>query len=59
MQKNIYKKMSYEDKFDRKYACWTFNHNGWRKAKTANRRTVRRKIKAETIYESEHYKEVY
>lgn len=36
MQKGYYKKLSYEDKFDRKYACWTHNHGGllrfWRKA---------------------------
>ncbi len=58
MQKSRYKKMSYEDKFDRKYACWTFNHNGWRKAKTANRRTARRRTKEETIYEMKYDTEI-
>lgn len=48
MQKGYYKKLSYEDKFDRKYACWTYNHDGWLKCKTANRRTARRKIKIDT-----------
>lgn len=48
MQKGYYKKLSYEDKFDRKYACWTYNHDGWLKCKTANRRMARRKIKVET-----------
>lgn len=51
MQKGYYKKLSYEDKFDRKYACWTFNHNGWVKYKAANRRTARRKIKVTTMTE--------
>lgn len=46
MQKGYYKKLSYEDKFDRKYACWS--RNGWVKYKTANRRTARRKIKVIT-----------
>ena len=41
MEKGQYKKLSYEDKFDRKYACWTYNHKGWLKCKTANRRTAR------------------
>lgn len=45
MQKSYYKKLSYEDKFDRKYACWTHNHKGWVKYKTSNRRMARRKIK--------------
>ena len=24
-------KLTFEDRFDRKYACWTHNHGGWRK----------------------------
>lgn len=48
MQKGYYKKLSYEDKFDRKYACWTHNHDCWLKYKTANRRMARRKIKTDT-----------
>lgn len=48
MQKGYYKKLSYEDKFDRKYACWTYNHHGWAKSKTGNRRTARRKMKVLT-----------
>lgn len=32
MRKGFWKQLSYEDKFDRKYACWAVNHNGWRKA---------------------------
>ena len=45
MRKGYYKQLSYEDKFDRKYACWTHNHKGWKKYKRANRRTARRKLK--------------
>lgn len=39
------KQLSYEDKFDRKYACWTYNYKGWRKYKRSNHRTARRKLK--------------
>ena len=28
-------------KFDKEYACWANNHNGWRKAKKKSRRIVR------------------
>ncbi len=45
MRKGFWKQLSYEDKFDRKYACWTYNHKGWRKYKRRNRRTARRKLK--------------
>lgn len=45
MQKGMWRKLTYEDKFDRRFACWAANHNGWRKYKTANRRTLRRKLK--------------
>ena len=34
-----------DDKFDRKYTCWTYNHKGWRKYKRRNRRAARRKLK--------------
>lgn len=56
MQKGYYKKLSYEDKFDRKYACWTHNHGGWVKYKTANRRMARRKIKIDTIKEMRQHR---
>ena len=36
MRKGFWKQLSYEDKFDRKYACWAVNHNGWRKRKRLN-----------------------
>ena len=56
MQKGYYKKLSYEDKFDRRYACWTHNHGGWLKYKTSNRRTARRKIKIDTLKEMRQYR---
>ena len=40
MRKGFWKQLSYEDKFDRKYACWAVNHNGWRKCKRLNRRAA-------------------
>lgn len=43
MRIGFWKRLSYEDKFDRKYTCWTYNHNGWRKYKRGNSRTVRLK----------------
>lgn len=49
MQKSRFTKLSYEDKFDRKYACWT--RYGWRKYKRANRRMARRKLKRELLAE--------
>ena len=37
--------LTYESKFDRKYACSLNNHcSGLRKLKTANRRLLRRKL---------------
>lgn len=47
MRKGLWKRMSREDKFDRAYACWAVNHNGWRKCKRQNRRTARRMLKAD------------
>ena len=45
MRKGFWKQLSYEDKFDRKYACWAVNHNGWGKRKRWNRRAARRALK--------------
>lgn len=58
MQKGFYKKTSFEDKFDRKYACWAVNHPiAWKRYKKQNRRKTRRWIKEETeknILEENH-----
>lgn len=43
MKGNIHKKLTYEDKFDRKYACWVKNHrSAWHYYKRQNRKKCRR-----------------
>lgn len=45
---NIHKKLTFEDKFDRKYACWVKNHpKAWHWYKVKNRKLFRRKINQE------------
>ena len=40
---NEHKKMTFEDRFDRKYACWVTNvPKAWRYWKVRNRRLYRR-----------------
>ena len=63
---NEYKKISknnWYNSFDKEYACWANNHNGWRKAKKMWRRKAKAIIKRnlrkeieETINEGD-YKE--
>jgi len=48
-----FKKLTYEDKFDRKFACWANNHDGWSKAKKQNRKEARQKLKEELKKELE------
>lgn len=44
MKSNIHKKATFEDKFDRKYACWVVNHpKAWHRDKVRNRRQFRRR----------------
>ena len=46
MKGNPHKKMTYEDRFDRKYACWVKNHpKAWKAYKRRNRRLFRVKMK--------------
>ena len=48
MKSNIHKKMTYEDRFDRKYTCWVVNNRkAWRFWKKKNRKDFRHKSKAE------------
>lgn len=54
MRKGFWKLLSEEDKFDRKYACWTHNHHGWRKHKRLNRRTARHKLKSFVMKDNEN-----
>ena len=43
---NIHKKATFEDRFDRKYACWVKNNpKAWHWYKVKNRRDFRRKVK--------------
>lgn len=43
MKGNIHKKMTFEDKFDRKFACWVRNNpRAWHWFKVQNRRKFRR-----------------
>lgn len=37
--------------FDKYYACWANNHNGWRKMKRKNRRIFKKKLRRETAKE--------
>jgi len=54
MKGNIHKKATFEDKFDRKYACWVKNHRkAWRWWKRKNRKDFRRKEKMEIRKELE------
>ena len=49
--------LTYESKFDRKYACSLNNHcSGLRKLKTANRRLLRRKLNRGMFDYKEWYK---
>lgn len=40
-----FKKLSFESKFSRKFACWCSNHKGVSKLKKANRQEARNKLK--------------
>ena len=43
---NPHKKLTFEDKFDRKYACWVENNpKAWRYWKVRNRRLFRKHMK--------------
>lgn len=46
MKSNIYKKMTFEDKFARKYTCWKKNSpKAWHFWKRRNRKLLRIKTK--------------
>ena len=48
---NIHKKMTFEDKFDLKYACWVKNnYKAWKWWKIKARRDFRRIMKEEEKY---------
>ena len=59
MKGNIHKKATFEDKFDRKYACWVKNNRkAWRWWKRKNRKDFRRKEKMEIRKELEEIENV-
>lgn len=46
MKNNVHKKLTFEDKFARKYACWVRNNpKAWRFFKVRNRRLFRKMLK--------------
>lgn len=48
MKGNPHKKLTFEDKFDRKFACWVQNnHKAWTWYKRQNRKKFRRIMKQE------------
>ena len=53
MKDNSYKKATFEDKFDRKYACWVKNNRkAWHFWKRRNRKLFRKQMKEELDKES-------
>jgi hypothetical protein len=55
MKGNPHKKLTFEDKFSRKYACWVKNNRkAWRWFKVQNRRQFRRIMKKEADHEGVH-----
>ena len=48
MKGNLHKKMTFEDRFDRKYACWVKNNRkAWHWFKQHNRKQFRRLMNRE------------
>lgn len=47
MSRSRLKRLTEEDRFARRFACWANNHGGWSKAKKQNRRTAKRRLKRE------------
>ena len=51
MKSNIHKKMTFEDRFSRKYTCWVKNNpKAWRFWKRRNRKLFRLKMKGVREY---------
>ena len=45
-RQNIYKGfLDPQSEFDHRFCCWASNHNGWSKAKKANKRRAKRREK--------------
>ena len=57
-QANPYKgKLDWQSEFDRRYACWAKNHNGWAKAKKFNKKIAKRRLKQELRKELQNEKD--
>lgn len=47
-KQSIYKPYNdYLSEFDHRYACWASNHRGWSKAKKANKRIAKKRLRRE------------
>ena len=58
MKSNIHKKLTFEDKFSRRYACWVKNNRkAWRFWKRRNRKLFRQKTKESLRKESKNERE--
>ena len=57
MKRSEINRRQYSDRgqwqFDKKYACWANNHNGWSKMKKLNRKLFKKKFRRETEKEVE------
>ena len=54
---NRHKKMTFEDRFDRKYACWVKNcRKAWHYWKHKTRRDFRRNMKEQSRKDMDDYK---
>lgn len=51
---NAYNNDHYSE-FDRRFACWANNHNGWRKAKKKWRKIGKKRIRREVQNEVKEY----
>ena len=53
---NVYPNDGYT-RFDKDYACWANNHNGWRKAKKKWRRIGKKRMREQTQKEIDQWEE--
>ena len=47
MSRSRLKRLTDEDRFSRRFACWANTHKGWSKNKKRNRRIAKRRLKRE------------
>ena len=51
------KRLTEEDRFSREFACWAQNHDGWSKAKRANRRAGKKRLRRITNSDLQVFKD--